>query len=210
LQQLVNKYPESDVLPDGALRLGDIYMKEKAYQKAADAYRTAAENDAISDELRAQARYGQSTALLNLGQNEKARKILNRILEESDGGPLQASARLGLARIYEAENRTQDALKLYRSVVQSSDGETGAEALYRLGRLLRNQGQHQQALQELDRMSSLFAGYPEWIARSLLEQARAYRALGQTGQAAQLYDEVLQSYPGTPFAQTAQKERDAL
>lgn len=210
LQQLVDQYPESAVLPEGALRLGDIYLEEEAYQQAADAYRTAAESDAIADELRAQARYGQSTALLNLDRNEEARAILNRILEESDGGPLQASAQLGLGRIYEDENRTQDALKLYRAVVQADESETGAEALYRLGRLLRQQGQHRPAIQELDRMSSLFAGYPEWIARSLLEQARAYRALGQTGQAAQLYDEVTQSYPGTPFAETAQNERNAL
>jgi TolA-binding protein len=59
-------------------------------------------------------------------------------------------------------------------------------------------------------MSSLYAGYPEWVARSLLAQAEAYRALGQTGQAAQLYDEVMESYPGTPFAETARTERKAL
>jgi TolA-binding protein len=59
-------------------------------------------------------------------------------------------------------------------------------------------------------MSSLFAGYPEWVARSLLEQARAYRQMGETGQAAQLYDEVAETYPGTPFAETAEEERDAL
>ena len=210
LEQLVGQYPDSDVLPEGALRLGDIYMEEDAYQQAAEAYRTAAESDAIGDELRAQARYGQSTALLNLDRNEEARSILTRIQDESSGGPLQASAELGLARIYEDENRPDDALRLYRSVVQSTESETGAEALYRLGRLLRRQNQSRDAIRELDRMSSLFAGYPEWIARSLLEQARAYRQLGETGQAAQLYDEVTQSYPGTPFAQTAQQERNAL
>lgn len=59
-------------------------------------------------------------------------------------------------------------------------------------------------------MSALFAGYPEWVARALLEQARAYREIGETGQAAQLYDEVTESYPGTPFAKTAKEEREAL
>jgi TolA-binding protein len=210
LQQLVNQYPESDVLPEGALRLGDIYMDEEAYQEAAEAYRAAAGSDAISNELRAQARYGESMALLNLGRNEEAREILNRILDQTGGGPLQASAQLGLARIYEDENQSEQALKLYRTVAESAESETGAEALYRLGRLLREQNRSQAAIEELTRMSSLFAGYPEWIARSLLEQARAYRQMGQTGQAAQLYDEITQSYPGTPFAQTAQKERNAL
>jgi TolA-binding protein len=210
LQQLVDRYPDSEVQPEGALRLGDLYMEDEAYQQAAEAYRAAAESDAIDDELRAQARYGQSTALLNLGRNDEARTLLNRILDEGRGGPLQASARLGLARIYEDEGETDRALNLYRSVAESADSETGAEALYRLGRLLRQQERPRQAIQELDRMSSLFAGYPEWVARSLLEQARAYRQTGQTGQAAQLYDEVVETYGGTPYAETARREREAL
>jgi TolA-binding protein len=210
LQQLVEQYPDSDVQPEGALRLGDLYAEDEAYEQAAEAYAAAAESDAINDEVRAQARYGQSTALLQLGRNEEATTLLNRILEGGQGGPLQASARLGLARIHEDEGRTEEALKLYRSVAESADSETGAEALYRLGRLLRIQEQAQAAIQELDRMSSLFAGYPDWVARSLLEQARAYRQTGETGQAAQLYDEVIDSYPGTPFAETAEDEREAL
>ena len=210
LQQLVNQYPDSDVLPEGALRLGDLYMDEDAYTKAMDAYKAAAESDAINDELRAQARYGQSTALLNLDRNDEAKTILNRILDEAQGGPLQASARLGLARIYEDEGQSGNALGLYRRVVEDSDSETGAEALFRLGKLLREQGNRQDAIQELDRMSALFAGYPEWVAKSLLEQARAYQEMGQTGQAAQLYDQVVNSYPGTPFAQTAKEERQSL
>ncbi len=210
LQQLVNQYPDSDVLPEGALRLGDIYMEEEAYSKAVETYRTAAESDAISTELRAQARYGESTALLNLDRSDEAKQILNRLLDEGQGGPLQASARLGLARIYEDEGRTGNARKLYQQVVETSDSETGAEALFRLGQLLRQQDNPRRAIQELDRMTSLFAGYPEWVARALLEQARAYRQLGQTGQAAQLYDQVAEEYPGTPFAETAQSEREAL
>jgi len=210
LEQLLDQYPDSEVLPEGALRLGDIYREEERYQQAAEAYRVAAESDAISSELQAQARYGQSIALLNLDQNEQARDILNGLLDENETGPLRASAQLGLARISEEEGQPSEALDLYRSVVQAADGETGAEALYRLGRLLRLQDQPQQAIEELDRMSSLFAGYPEWIARSLLEQARAHRQLGETGQATQLYDEVVNSYPGTPFAETAERERNDL
>jgi TolA-binding protein len=210
LQQLVDRYPDSEVQPEGALRLGDIYMEEESYEQAADAYAAAAESDAINNELRAQARYGQSTALLNLGRNEEARTLLNGILDEGRGGPLQASARLGLARIYEEEGQTDQALDLYRSVAEAADSETGAEALYRLGRLLRTQDQPQKAIEELDRMPSLFAGHPEWVARALLEQARSYRQIGQTGQAAQLYEEVETSYSGTPYAETAQDEREAL
>lgn len=210
LRQLVNQYPNSDSYADGALRLGEIYLEDDQYTEAADAYRAAAEAEQIGDELRAQARYGQAMALLQLDQIDEAESLLTQLLESEDGGPLLASARLGLGRIRERQNRTSDALSLYRQVIESTDSEIGAEALYRLGHLLREEDQFQQAIQELDRMPTLFAGYPEWQARALLEQARSYRERGETGQASQLYDEVINSYSGTPFAETAREEKKSL
>lgn len=210
LSQLVDQFPESEVLPEGALRLGDLHREEEAYEKAADAYRAAAESETISRELRAQARYGESISLLNMGRNEEAKDILNEILDENQAGPLRASAQLGLARIYESEDRVDEATDLYRSVISGSKSEIGAEALYRLGRLLLKQDKPQSALEELNRISSLFAGYPDWVARSLLKQGDAHQRLDQPGQAAQLYDEVIESYPGTPFAETAREKREAL
>ncbi len=210
LQQLAEQYPDSEYVPEGSLRLGEIYLDQEAYEQALEAYRTAAEHDQTRDELRAQARYGQSQALLQLGRTDEADELLSQILEAESQGPLQNAARLGLGRVREEQDRTDEALDLYRRVISASDGETGAEALYRLGRQLRRQGDPQAAIRELERMPSLFAGHPEWEARALLEQARAYRDRGETGQAVQLYDEVQQTYGGTPFAQTAQKEKQAI
>ncbi len=210
LQQLVDRHPENEQFPEGALRLGDIHLDQENHEAALNAYRAAAENDQTDESLRAQARYGEAVALLRLGQNDEAQSQLNALLDENRQGPLQASARLGLARIAETEGRTQEALSLYREVVEASDGQTGAEGLYRLGRLLRQQERPRRAIEELDRMSSLFGGYPEWVARSLLEQGRAYQQLGETGQAAQLFDEVVESYPGTPFADSARTARESL
>jgi TolA-binding protein len=210
LRQLKEQYPESDRHAEGSLRLGEIYLDQGAYEKAADAYRTAAESEQTARELRAQARYGQSKALLQLGRTDEAEALLTQIVESETRGPLQDAARLGLARVRENQGRPDEALDLYRRVIESSDSETGAEALYRLGRQLRTQDRSQAAIRELERISSLFAGYPEWEARALLEQARAYRDLGETGQAVQLYEKVVETYSGTPFAETAQQEKQSL
>lgn len=210
LGQLVDQYPQSEYYSEGALRLGEIYLDQEQHQEAAEAYRAAAESPQTGDELRAQARYGQGVALLQLGRPAKAESLLSQILESQDEGPLQAAARLGLGRVREEQGRTSDALRLYRTVAGATDSETGAEALYRLGRLLRNQNQSRKAIEELERMPSLFGGYPEWEAQALLEQARAYQALGKPGQAVQLYDEVTSRYPGTPFANTAREEKNSI
>ncbi|MFO8100130.1 MAG: tetratricopeptide repeat protein [Salinibacter sp.] len=210
LQQLVDEYPDHQQTPEGALRLGDIYRDQEEHEAALTAYQAAAESEKISEDLRAQARYGEAVALLRLDRNDDAASRLNTLLEENDQAPIQASARLGLARIAQDDGRTDEAQDLYRAVIDASDGETGAEALYRLGRLLRQSGAPRQAVEELDRMSSLYGGHPEWIARSLVEQGRAYEQLGETGQAAQRYDEVVESYPSTPFADSARTARESL
>lgn len=210
LQQLVNQYPESDDYPEGALRLGEMYLDREEYEQAVSVFRAAAENEQTSAPLRAQARYGQSMALLQLGRTDEAEDLLSELLESEDQGPLLASARLGLGRVRDEQDRTSDALELYRTVVESAESETGAEALFRLGQLLREQDRAREAIRELERMPSLFAGYPEWEARALLEQARAFRDLGETGQAVQRYDQVLNAYPGTPFADTAREEKSSI
>jgi len=210
LRQLVDQYPDAEQHAEGALRLGDIYLEQENYEAAAEAYRSAAEGDDINDEFRGQARYGQGVALLELGRVDEAESLLNRFVEAEQDGPILALARLGLARIQEEQGATLEALDLYRRVVENDDGEAGAEALYRLGHLLRSEGRTEEAIEELDRLPTLFPGHPEWEARALLEQARAYRDRGETGQASQLYDEVLESYPGTPFAETARSEQEAL
>ncbi|PSQ88036.1 MAG: hypothetical protein BRD42_00115 [Bacteroidetes bacterium QS_3_64_15] len=210
LQQLTDQYPESDNVAEANLRLGEIHLDQGNNQKAADAYRAAAKNEQTPDELRAQARYGQSTALLQLGRTADAEALLSQIVEAESRGPLQDAARLGLGRVREEQGRTDDALTLYRRVIESSESETGAEALYRLGRQLRTQGRTKAALRELERMPSLFVGYPEWEARALLEQARTYRDRGETGRAVQLYDQVEKRFSGTPFAKTAREEKQSL
>jgi len=210
LGQLVDRHTDSEYFAEGSLRLGDIHLDQEAYQDALEAYRAAAEADQTPDALRAQARYGQGKALLQLNRTDEAEALLSRIVESGAGGPLQEAARLGLGRVREQQEQMGDAQALYRRVVESADGETGAEALYRLGRTLRSQGEARAAIRQLDRMSSLFAGYPEWEARALLEQARSYRTLDQTGQAVQLYEQVESRYSGTPFAETAREERQSL
>jgi len=210
LGQLIDQYPENEYATDGSLRLGEIYLEQEAYEEALSAYRTAAEGEQTSKTLRAQARYGQSKALLELGRIDEADQLLSKIIEAESRGPLRNAARLGLGRVRVQQDRPQDALSLYRQVVESADSETGAEALYRLGQTLRKQGDPRAAISELERMPSLFAGYPEWEARALLEQARAYRTLGETGQAVQLYEQVQERFPGTPFAQSARDEKQPL
>jgi tetratricopeptide (TPR) repeat protein len=209
LRQVLNEFEGSAQEVQAAERLGEIYLTRNNHQDALEAFQTM--DEAAEDPSRiADARYGQTRALLALGRLNAAEDLLTRTVNELPNQTAALPAQLGLARVYERQQRTAEARDMYRTVIRNAEAEIGAEALYRLGMLLLNQGQPRQAIEELSRLPSLFGGYPEWIARSYLGQAQAYRQLGRPGEAARLYDQVMRDYSGTPFAETAAREKEAL
>lgn len=209
-RQIVDNFAGSGRFPDAARRLGRIYANNDQPRAALEVFETL-ESDADGDNrLIAEARYGQGMALLQLGRREEAERLLEEAIDAAPDAPETYPAYLGLARVREEAGRHDEALQLYRQVVRNSRDEIGAEALYHLGRLLRMTGSPRQAVDELGRMPVLFTGFTEWVARGYLEQARSFRALGQAGDAVQMYDRVIQEFADTPYALSAEQEKEAL
>lgn len=210
-EQLLENYPDHPRVPEAALRLGEMYEQNEDYDRALEAFRQALNDPEAPTDVVARARYGEAVALLQQGRADEAEQRLRQIVREEDSNRLVASARLGLARIAEEEGALDEAQRLYRQVVESdADDESEAEARFRLGRLLRQSGRPNEAITELERIPSLFSGFSSWVARSYLEQARAYEQLDQRGEAQRLYDRVADTYSDTPYADEAREAREAL
>lgn len=209
LKQLLENHASSPRRPEAARRLGNVYLDQRRYR---DALRTFESIEAMTGDpfLVAQARYGQGMALMSLGRRTAAEDLLQNAVQAAPDAPESIPALLGLARLYGDDGRLREAADLYRRIIDRSPDETGAEALYRLGELLYTSGDARGAATELSRMPTLFGPYTEWVARSLLLQARALLRLGQRGDAVRLYDRVMDEYPDTPFAETARQEKEAL
>ncbi|MEZ4699001.1 MAG: tetratricopeptide repeat protein [Rhodothermales bacterium] len=210
LQQIVNRYPDSKRRPEATLKLGQIYLDQGRNQDALDLFKNLETMSGATPALMAQARYGQAKALMNLGRLGEAERQLTELTSTNSNRIQMGPALLGLARVYEASGRPMEAIQLYRQVTSDSPDETGAEALYRLGDLLTRQGQARAAIEELGRMPVLFSGYSNWMAEGYLAQARAFMAIGQRGDAAQMYDRVLEEFRGTIYADRAAKEKASL
>jgi TolA-binding protein len=210
LQRLTNNFPESERRVDATRRLAQVYLEQEKYEQALQAFERLEKLQSEDVAARAEARYGRSRALVALGRSDKAVQLLERSAEELPENKKTAPVRLGLARLYEERGDVQDARQLYQQIVESNRGDTGAEALFRWGALLHGEGEHREALSTLSRMTSLFPSAGEWQARGLLVQARAAEALDRTGEATRFYEQVLDRYSGTPWAETARNEKEAL
>ncbi|NBC17005.1 MAG: tetratricopeptide repeat protein, partial [Bacteroidetes bacterium] len=194
---------------DAAQRLGRLYLDQQQYEAALRTYRRL---EQLSDDpaRTAQAMYGQGIALVELGRPQEAEDLLTASLQDQSEDDAPPATLLGLARVYQSTGRPADAMRLYRDIANRSDDEAGAEALYRLGELLVDREEYEVAVSQLSRMPTLFSGFSEWVARSFLLQARAFRQLGQPGEAGRLYDRVVEQFPGTPYADTAEQEKARL
>jgi TolA-binding protein len=209
-RRVLTNYPQSPRRGDAAMRLGSILLEQNRAQDALGAYRDAESAAGQNKALGARARYGQGMALMAMGRTADAETLLRQSAETAADQPEALPAMLGLARIYDQSNRASEAVQLYRRVVERSRDENGAEALFRLGSLLLRGGNARGAVEELSRMSTLFPAHAEWMAKGYLEQARAFRSLGQSGDATRLYDRVIHDYAGTPHAEAAAREKSSL
>ncbi|MBN4056346.1 tetratricopeptide repeat protein, partial [Rhodothermus sp. AH-315-K08] len=187
LGQVVRRYPDGDRTVDAANRLGKIYLNSGRFREAGSVFSNAT-GSASESSQRAEAIYGHAMALVGLGDIDEAERVLQEAVHSAPDDPAMMPAFLGLGRIYEERGFNDRARNQYRTAASGSRGEAGAEALFRIGSMLRRQGDPRGAIAELDRMATLFAGYTEWMARAYLEQARAFHQMGDTGEAVRLYD----------------------
>lgn len=208
--RVVRFYADSPRRPEAARQLGKLLLGEKRPAEALEVFRQMELMNPNDTRLLAEARYGQGQSLLALGRLSEAEQLLSQAAEAAPDAPESASAVLGLAKVYEQQNRPGEAMLLYRQVAERSQDAIGAEALYLLGALLHRRGELQAAIAQLSRLPTLFSTHLDWVARGYLLQARAFNELGQSGEAARIYDRIIDEYAGTPFAEQATREKEAL
>lgn len=195
---------------DAARELGHMYLDATRFGDALTAFRTM--ESAAGDDTRriAEARYGQSRALTGLGRSDEALSILTDIVRDNPDSEAVYPAVLGLARLRLDAGDDEGAMPLLQRVAQGSRDETGAEALYLLGERQHDRGDSRGAIETLGRMTVLFAGYPDWMARSLYLQGQAFENIQEAGEALILYKEVVATYPDSPEATVSRARVEAL
>jgi TolA-binding protein len=209
-QRVVRDHAASAQAPEAAWRLGNLHLERNQHREALEAFRAMGRMQTRDAAVAARAHYGEGIALLNLGQTQEAERLLRAAVEGAGDSDAALPAMLGLARVYEQTNRRSEAMDLYRRVGERSRDEMGAEALFRLGSLHLAANNFQTAIETFSRIPVLYPGFEDWVARSYLAQARSFSRMGQSGEAARVYDRVIAEFRGTPYAETAARERAAL
>ncbi|HET7341440.1 MAG TPA: tetratricopeptide repeat protein, partial [Methylomirabilota bacterium] len=138
------------------------------------------------------ARVPLAEALLHTGATAQARALLERAVAEP--GADQPRAMLLLAGLQDAAGDRERARGLWRRVVQLGQGETAAEAAYRLGRSLAGADRHADAIEWY--LTAVYVGdRTPWAPAALLDAGRSFTALDQPSDALAAYAKVVHAQP---------------
>jgi len=124
---------------------------------------------------------------------------------------LQYEADYLIGRCLSREARFSEARAQFQKAIDSPTGsgtETAAIAQWMIGESYFHQKNYQEALRAYHRVEALFP-YPRWQAAALLQAAKCRELLNQPMQAVLLYEQVVNDYADTMFAEDARARLDA-
>ena len=194
---------------EAAFLLGDVLCRRKDFAAAASPLRRVVAE--APDHARAQgARRLLAEAELAAGRNAEAAVVAEEFLRRDDGKERAETARICL-RLGRARANLKDfaaAEKALAKAAELSDGETGAEAQFRIGEVRRDAGDLSGAAEAWLRLSILY-GHAEWASEGLFEAGSAFEKLGKPDRAKKLWTEVAERFGTTSAAKKARAKLGA-
>lgn len=183
-------YPDSKWVDDALLLMGKCFLLGGDYDKALKKFRevnTLYPDGGFAEE----ARYLESYTLILQGMTAEAVPALQNIaLEGGDDLVREKAAYLG-ARVAFEGGDCLIAVDSYAAYLESyPDGGRAEQARLALGECLVKLGMYREAIDDLE---PLIGELDEKGVRALLRVGKAYRMLGETGEALGVFDRVLES-----------------
>ena len=119
-------------------------------------------------------------------------------------------ARYLMAKSYQKLGETAKAIAAFEIVEQLDPGEFGAEAKYELCRDAFLQNHLDNSENMIYELSESYADYPYWVAKGFILLADIYMERGNTFQAEQTLQSIIDNYDGEDLKQEARQKLDEI
>lgn len=182
LQAMLKKYPQSTLIPDAYLTMGDVYVRQGNLDAAEQAYQTAKEQ-AKADDDKARAAYGLAWVAYKRNPSDETADALAQALLKVPPTEGEGPRALQIAALQQAKGDHKAAIKtLSEFLAQNADSPDAAEAYYRLGRAKLALNDAAGAENALQTVLKRFPGSP-FNARASAALAEALAAQGRADEA---------------------------
>jgi TolA-binding protein len=200
---VVENYQGSERAAPSLAALGRISYNESRYRESFDYFNRLADN---YQGYRLEAYIGMGKAQLSLDNISEAKSHYESALDLNGS---YDPARVGLGKVALENGNYEEAGDRLSLVAESNTTEIGAEAQYLLGVIEQEQQQYEKALESYSNVKVLYSAYDNWVSKSMLRSAECYIQLGNTGEARNTLNSIVENYPGTEEAKKAQRLLDS-
>lgn len=145
-----------------------------------------------------------------LKQFEKSEETLSNIVTYYDMTIFADKAKIELALLRNEQYRFEESIQLLVEVSDKRNDDIGAMAQFYLGDTYFLQGNIEKAINSLVRVRSVYSGYRDWYARSLLKLGDCYIRLKDYKKAKEMFTAVYKNHKGDEFGKEARKKLGTL
>lgn len=198
LQRPRNIYTEN-----AALRASAILFEAKSYTEALDMYRTLEENAENKTNITI-AVVGQMRCNYEAGNFAQTIMYAQRVLDNpATDNTLAAEAWLLNGRASVNLRRTEQARTAFSEAVKLSQGAHGAEALFNLAQIAFDMRDYATSESNIFKLSSDYPAYHYWLAKGFILLSDIYVLQGNTFQAKQTLQSIIDNYEGEDLQKIA-------
>ncbi len=140
---------------------------------------------------------------------DKALDAYARAREYTSDGLRVAEIQYRMGILHEARDEKDKALALLDAAANSDGGETSAKARFRLATLQERMGDHEAAARNYMRLAILYV-HETLSPEALWRAGNCYLALDSPARARGVFQELIEDYPDSSFAEQARERLDTL
>jgi len=192
LTRIPKKYPDSEIIPNVYLTLGDFYYKSKQPENAMLAFKKVVESQAPEDIIRTAMGY-LIKVYSDLGLWDSALLMSRQYIQRFPEAPDILDRKIQIGMLYMQLSEYDRAIEFFRSLLDEADRESEAEIQYWIGKCYFKMGQFEKAISEYMKVSYLARPTKlPWDITAEYESGLAYMKLKQWDKAKAIFRRIIQ------------------
>jgi tetratricopeptide (TPR) repeat protein len=212
-EELLDRFPSSDVVPRALLSLGNMYFNTERYEKAIGYYRQIVDAPLTAGDILPYAMNNLIEAYESTKLYDAALKTTQDFIQRFPNDEAILDKKIKLGTLYTKIGYYDQAVMQFQNLLSEAGSLLEAEIRYDIGEAYYAKGEFQQAILEFLKVPYLVArqGKVNWTATSLYMAGQAYEKMSKFDEAVGMYQQVIDR-PGidATFKAAARKEIDRV
>jgi len=193
LNELVNNFPNSSVIPKARFEIGNIFFAQEKYQDAINSFRNIYQDSLVSGELLRDVMTRLSSAYESAGQYDGALDMARKFIAKYPDDPSIMDVKIKVGVLYEELKYFDQALLTFQNLVKEANRDYQAELHYYMGAIYSDKSDYSNAILEFLKVPYLVSknAVVDWAAQSYYMAGKSYEQMNKPNEAIAMYQKII-------------------